>query len=193
MKVILKQDVLSLGRAGDIKNVKNGYARNFLLPRNLVLPATAKSVKQREFLEQVQARKIQKRKKTAQETATAINGKEFAVTVKVGSEGKLFGSVTNMNIQKEVEKEGFLIDKKLIQLSDHIKTLGIYKVPLKFYEGIEAEITVRVQDPEGSIEVAVAEEVTSEKAVAETQTEEASAETSETESTAEQAEEAKIK
>jgi len=152
MKVILKQDVPNLGAAGDIKDVKNGFARNFLIPRGLVLLATAKSQKQQDFLDQVRKQKIVKRKKTAGEMAATIDGFEIAITMKTGEEGKLFGSVTNLHIQKELEKAGHTLDKRVIILDEPIKLLGIYPVALKLHEGVGATIQVRVQNEEGAIE-----------------------------------------
>ncbi len=150
MKVILKSDVPNLGRAGDVKEVKNGFARNYLLPRNLVLPADAKSQKQKAFLDRVQARKIQKRKKTAEETSKAIQGHATRITMKVGEEGKLFGSVTSLHISKALGEDGYAIDKKLIQLGEPIKNLGEYEVEIRFYEGINSNIKVIVQDEHGN-------------------------------------------
>lgn len=164
MRVILKQDVPNLGRAGDIREVKNGYGRNYLIPNGLVMPATARSEKERIFLEKVQEKKIQKRKKTAEETAQTIRGKEVRITMKTGEEGKLFGSVTSIVVQKALEKEGYLIDKKLIQVDEPIKQLGKYTIPLKFYEGIESEITIFVQDEDGNIEPVIEEKETEDAA-----------------------------
>lgn len=152
MKVILKKDIPNLGRSGDIKEVKNGYARNYLLPNDLVMSATAKTAKQQLFLEKMQERKIAKRKKTAQEMATTLQNKEIRVTVKTGEDGKLFGSVTNIHIQRVLEAEGFLVDKKVIQLEDPIKHLGEYNITLKLYEGVQTGIRLFVQDENGNIE-----------------------------------------
>ncbi|MDH5717432.1 MAG: 50S ribosomal protein L9 [Spirochaetia bacterium] len=153
MKVILKKDVANLGRAGDIKEVKNGYARNFLLPNGFVMPATSRSEKERIYLEKVQKLKVKKRKKTAEESATAVKNKEIVITMKTGEEGKLFGSVTSLHIQKELEKIGFEIDKKSIVLDSPIKNLGKYKINIKLYEGISSQINLTVQDEDGNIEV----------------------------------------
>ncbi|RME89596.1 MAG: 50S ribosomal protein L9 [Candidatus Hydrogenedentota bacterium] len=152
MRVILKADVPNLGRAGDEKIVKDGYARNYLIPKNLVIPADAKTRKQQEFLRKMQERKIQKRKKTAEELAASLNGKNVVITVKTGEEGKLFGSVTNITIQRALEKENILVDKKVILLEEPIKHLGHYDVPLKLYEGVDCNIKVTVQDEEGNTE-----------------------------------------
>ena len=158
MKVILKKDVPNLGRAGDEKDVKDGYARNYLIPRDFVLVANAKSRKEKEFLMKMQTIKIQKRKKTAEENAKVINGKTITITVKTGDAGKLFGSVTSVHIQKQLEKDGFLIDKRVIQLEDPIKTLGIFEIPLKLYEGVSCHITLKVADEEGNTTMPQVEE-----------------------------------
>lgn len=158
MRVILKSDVPNLGRAGDIKDVKNGYARNYLIPRGLVMSADARSEKERVFLDKVRERKVQKRKKTAEETAAAIKGKEVRITVKTGDHGKLFGSVTNLHIQKALEDEDILVDKKVIIVDEPIKELGEYNIALKFYEGIASDIRVIVQDEEGNTTPQVQEE-----------------------------------
>ena len=171
MKVILKQDIPSLGTSGEIKDVKNGYARNYLLPKGLVMTATARSKKEQEFLEQVASRKVAKRANLATETASKIAGTEVSLTVKTGDDGRMFGSVTTLHIQKELSKAGFAsVDRKNIQLSDPIKNLGIYNLKLKLHEGVDSEITVRVQDTEGNTEniVAEAEEPTDSKETEET-------------------------
>ncbi|MCX7633000.1 MAG: 50S ribosomal protein L9 [Turneriella sp.] len=144
MRVILKQDVPSLGRAGDIKEVRDGYARNYLLPRGLVIRADARSIREKAFLEALQARKVAKRKKTAEELAAQLNGKELTITAKVGEDGKLFGSVTNIQIAKALEDMGFPVDRRLILLEENIKTVGSYKVSIRLHEGIVATIQVSV-------------------------------------------------
>jgi len=144
MRVILKQDISTLGRAGDIKEVRDGYARNFLFPRGLVMNASAKTVKEKAYLEQVQARKVAKRKKSAQELAGQINGKEVTVAAKVGEDNKLFGSITNIQIAKEMETMGFAIERRAIVLDENIKALGNYKVTVKLHDGVSAQIVLKV-------------------------------------------------
>ncbi|MES0491428.1 MAG: 50S ribosomal protein L9 [Leptospirales bacterium] len=179
MQVILKQDVPNLGSAGDIKDVKRGYARNFLFPRGLVMAATAKSKKEQDFLDQVRKQKIVKRKKTAGEMAAQISDFEVSITMKTGEEGKLFGSVTNLHIQKELEKAGHTLDKRAIILDEPIKSLGIYTVALKLHEGVSAQIKVRVQDEQGNVEF-IADEPESETAEVSAESTEAEAATEET-------------
>ncbi|HRP70154.1 MAG TPA: 50S ribosomal protein L9 [Turneriella sp.] len=144
MRVILKQDIATLGRAGDIKEVKDGYARNYLFPRGLVMSATARSVKEKAFLEQVQARKVAKRKKSAEELAAQLNGKDVTVKAKVGEDSKLFGSITNIQVAKELETMGFHVERRAIVLDDNIKALGNYKVHIKLHDGVQANIQVHV-------------------------------------------------
>ncbi len=144
MRVILKQDISTLGRAGEIKEVKDGYARDYLFPRGLVMSANARSVKEKAFLEQVQARKIAKRKKSAEELAAQINGKEVTVKAKVGEDNKIFGSITNIQVAKELEAMGFSIERRAIILDEHIKALGNYKVHIKLHDGVQANIQVHV-------------------------------------------------
>ncbi len=174
MKVLLKQDVTNLGRAGDIKEVKTGYARNFLIPNGFVIGADARSEKEQQFLDNMRKRKLEKRKKTAQESASSLNGKEVQITVKTGAEGRLFGSVTNQTIQKALEEIGHHLDRKSIDLSEPIRQLGKYTVQLKLHEGVAAAITVLVQDEEGNISVASAPEAEEESSPVE----ESAAETS---------------
>ncbi len=144
MRVILKQDIPTLGRAGDIKEVKDGYARNFLFPRGLVMNATVRSVKEKAFLEQVQSRKIAKRKKSAEELAAQLNGKEVTLQAKVGEDNRLFGSITNIQISKQLEAMGFHVDRRSIALDDNIKALGNYKIQIKLHDGVNATIQLHV-------------------------------------------------
>mgnify|MGYP000609044831 FL=1 len=144
MRVILKQDISTLGRAGDIKEVKDGYARNYLFPRGLVMSATVRSVKEKAFLENVQARKVAKRKKSAEELAAQLNGKEVTLQAKVGEDNKLFGSITNIQVAKQLESMGFAVDRRAIVLDDHIKALGNYKLQVKLHDGVNAQIVLHV-------------------------------------------------
>ncbi|GAB4428855.1 MAG: 50S ribosomal protein L9 [Turneriella sp.] len=144
MRVILKQDIPTLGRAGDIKEVRDGYARNFLFPRGLVMNASVRSIKEKAFLEQVQARKIAKRKKSAEELAAQLNGKEVTLQAKVGEDDKLFGSITNIQVAKQLEAMGFTVDRRAIVLDENIKALGHYKVQIKLHDGVTAAIQLNV-------------------------------------------------
>ena len=148
MKVILQKDIPNLGDAGDIREVADGYARNFLLPRNMVVPATAASKKAKEHQERMIRIKKDKRRKESEKVLDSINGKELTFTVQVGEEGKLFGSVTSMDMAKSLKEEGFAIDKRKIALDTPIKQTGEYEIPIKLDDGLTAHIKVIVRGEE---------------------------------------------
>lgn len=106
--------------------------------------ATVRSVKEKAFLEQVQSRKIAKRKKSAEELAAQLNGKEVTLQAKVGEDNKLFGSITNIQISKQLESMGFHVDRRSIALDDNIKALGNYKIQIKLHDGVNASIQLHV-------------------------------------------------
>ncbi len=145
MKVILQKDIPNLGDAGDVKEVANGYARNFLLPKNMVILFNETSKKAMDFQKNLIKVKKDKRKKTSEQAAQVISALEVKFAVKVGEEGKLFGSVTATDIAKKLEEMGHTIDKRKIQLNEHIKSVGNYEVPIKLEEGITAKIKVIIE------------------------------------------------
>ncbi len=144
MKVILQKDIPNLGEAGDIKEVANGYARNFLLPKNLVVMANDSSKKAIEHQNKMIRIKKEKRKKQSEKLMEAISSVELSFSVQVGEEDKLFGSVTTMDIAKQLKEKGFDIDKKKIHLAAPIKELGNFEVPVKIDEGITATVKLTV-------------------------------------------------
>ena len=164
MKVILLEDVDALGKLGDTINVKDGYARNYLIPRNLALPATARNLK-------AQAHKFKdielKRSKIvgdAQSLADKIAGVSLIFNRKTGEKGRLFGSVTNMDIADALEEKGLTINRRDIVLPEPIKSLGEYDVQVKLHHDVSpvVKITVLPEDgeiPEGAFEAAPAIEV----------------------------------
>lgn len=145
MKVILKDDVESLGEKGDIVKVKGGHARNYLIPRGLALEATPGNIKSLEAEKKHQARKIEKEIEAANAVLKKIDGAELKLKVKAG-EGKLYGAVTTKDIAELVSKEkGVELDKKKVMLKDNIKTLGKYEIAIKLHKEVEAKITVEVE------------------------------------------------
>ena len=137
MKVILQKTVPNLGDAGDIKDVADGYARNYLLPRKMVIPAHAGSTRAALHQKQLIKRKIEKR--TKEMTAVAGNLKDLEgldIPVRVGAKGKLFGSVTAMMVAGALKERGFEIDKRKIDLGDKIKALGTFKIKIRLAEDI---------------------------------------------------------
>lgn len=144
MKVILKEDVKNLGAAGSIVNVADGYARNFLIPRNLAVEASSRNIK---ALEQ-ERKKIEdaarKAKESAQELSNRLSSLTVQIMAKAGEEGKLFGSITNADISEALKREGFDVDRKRIMLEEPIKRLGTYTVNVKVYQDIIIPVNINV-------------------------------------------------
>ena len=144
MKVILQKDIPSLGDAGDIKEVAEGFARNYLLPKKLVIIANESSKKAIEHQKKLIKIKKDKRKKSSEQIAQSMSGIELTITAQVGEEGKLFGSVTSMDIAKGLKEKGFEIDKRKILLDAPIKQEGEFKISIKLEEGLTASVKVNV-------------------------------------------------
>lgn len=144
MKVILQKDVKGIGKAGDIVNVSDGYGRNYLLPRGLAMDATKSNINILNEKKKALEKKRQKEVEAAQEMAKKLSQETIKLKVKTGENGKLFGSITSKDIQDELNKRGYDIDKKKINLPDTIKTIGTFNVDVKLYPGIQAKIKVEV-------------------------------------------------
>lgn len=144
MKVILKADVKSLGKKGDLVNTSDGYARNFLFPKGLAIEANAQAMN--EFNNKETAKKFHKAEeiKAANELKDRIEGKTFKVVAKAGANGKLFGSVTAKDVSAAIKEEmGENIDKRKISMQD-IKAFGTTQIEVKVYKGITAKVFVQV-------------------------------------------------
>lgn len=144
MKVILKETIDSLGIIGSEVNVAKGYARNYLLPQDKAVLATPEN---RRMLEQVKAKfelQIAKEKKIAEEMATRLEGVECKIAAKVSEEDRLYGSINVRDILKALQDQGVEIEKRMVLLTDPIKTIGIHKVPIRVYKEVEPEITVEI-------------------------------------------------
>ncbi len=145
MKVILLQDVKSIGKKGELKEVSDGYARNFLLPRKLAKEANAQAMNEFKNAEAAKEYKVKKETEKAQENAKALSGKTVKIPAKVGQNGKLFGSVTAKELAEEIAKQyGVEVDKRKIALENDIKAFGTYNFDVKFYNGISASMSVVV-------------------------------------------------
>ncbi len=145
MKVILKQDVKGLGSAGELVNAKTGYARNFLIPNNLAVEAT-KENKQKWEEEQARMKaEFEQNKAEAEELKAKLEKSEILVLKKAGADGRLFGSVTSGDISDSLEKEGFNIDKKKIELGDNLKEAGEYTVNIRVFPEMLAQVKVIVK------------------------------------------------
>jgi len=144
MKVILTEDVPHLGSAGNLLKVKDGFARNFLIPQGKAVMATTHNVKQLEHQkQQVQAR-LNKIQREAEQLARKIESVSCTVTKAAGEEDKLFGSVTAADIQTSLKNEGITIDRKRILLDEPIKSLGIFTVPAKLHPAVTAHLKLWV-------------------------------------------------
>ena len=144
MKVILREDLSNLGSAGTIVNVAPGYARNYLLPRDLAIPATGNNLKEFEHEKRLMEAKRAKRVKEAEGVKSQLEKISCSIAKKVGENDKLFGSVTTQDIDKAFSNEGFTIDKKDILLTEPIKALGVYTVPIRVFETVVANTKVWV-------------------------------------------------
>jgi large subunit ribosomal protein L9 len=144
MKLLLKVDIDSLGRAGDIIEVKEGYARNYLLPKKKAIEATSENLKSFERESVNIQKKASKEKKQAENLAQSVEAISCTIPMKAGETDKLFGSVTSIDIEKYLKEEGLEIDRKKIILKEPIKSLGVYSVPIKLYPEVTANLKVWV-------------------------------------------------
>lgn len=144
MKVILKADVKGSGKKGDVIEVSEGYAKNFLFKKDLAGPATASSLNEAMQKKQAQAFHKAEELKSMQALAASLKGKKITLAIKTGENGKLFGSVTSAQIAQELAAAGIEVDKKKILLKEPIKNLGTYQINIRLMEKVETEITVEV-------------------------------------------------
>jgi large subunit ribosomal protein L9 len=144
MKVILKEDVPSLGKAGQIIKVKDGYARNFLLPKGLAFLADEKNLKLLAYQKKKIEEEAKKKRQDAESIAQRLSESQLTIKAKAGEDQKLFGSVTSKDIAKELEKQGISVDKKQINIVEPIKRLGEYEVEIKLYSNIMVKVKVNI-------------------------------------------------
>jgi large subunit ribosomal protein L9 len=159
MEVILKEDVANLGHRGDVVKVADGYGRNFLLPRKLALQATETNKAVIEQMKAAAARRSATEKAQAEELVAKLQTVALSFTRKSGENGQLFGSVTSADIASELAAKGFEVDRRKVQLSDPLKSLGDYTVAIKLHREVTAHIKVQVaaDATEPVAEAAVAE------------------------------------
>jgi len=144
MEVILKEDIVNLGKIGEVVRVRDGYARNYLLPRGLVLEANKKNLKTFEHHKKLVGDQKQKIVRQAQSVGDQLNGVSLVIPMKVGEEGRLFGSVTNIHIEKALKAKGLNVDRRKIQLAEPIKSAGDYDVPVRLSGDITVPLKVSV-------------------------------------------------
>ena len=148
MKVILTQDVAKLGKSGEMKNVADGFATNFLIPRNLAVPAAGGAYRawQHDIASREEKRK--REREEAEIAARRIESTTLTMGVKVGEGGKLYGSITAKDIADALGRRGIVVDRHKIELEEPLKTLGTYKVAVKVFSGMTPEVTI-VVEPKG--------------------------------------------
>jgi len=144
MRVILQENVPNLGQIGDIVNVSSGYARNFLIPRNLVSIADEKNVNQLEHNKRILEKRRSAERGKFEQIATKLTDHECTISKKVGENDKLFGSVSNAEIADALNSSGFEIDRRSIKLDDNIKTLGVHTVSIQLHPDVLAAVKIWV-------------------------------------------------
>jgi len=144
MKVILQETVEGLGHVGDLLDVSDGFARNYLLPRRKALEASSRNVKAFEHVKRVSAEKARKEKLQIEAVAKKISAVSLTLTAQVGKDDKMFGSVTVKDIVEGLAEHGFEVDRRRIQLAQPIKELGTFTVPVKLHRDVTASVSVMV-------------------------------------------------
>lgn len=138
MKVILREDVEKLGAAGETVEVKDGYGRNFLIPRNLAIPATNANLKSIDEVKRQRDIRLRKRRRAAEGIKDRIERLSLQAEVQTGEEDKVFGSVTNYDIVRLLEAEGVIVDRRIVDLEEPIKALGVYTIPIRIEKDVTA-------------------------------------------------------
>ena len=146
MKVILTQDVKGKGKKGQMIEVSDGYARNFMLPKKLAIEATADAINTMKMNDKATQERIAREKAAALETANKLRAMTLTVSAKGGGQGRLFGAVTNAEIAAALEKQGVKLDKRKIVLNENIKNVGTYTATCKLGYEINAPLTVKIEE-----------------------------------------------
>ncbi len=146
MKVIFLKDVKGSGKKGEVKEVSTGHARNYLIPKGLVMEATSSNMKSYENKKKVEAQKVKEDTAHAEEIKKVIESKPLSIEAKAGESGKLFGAITNSEIADLIKKEhGFEIDKKKVNLTGGIKSVGEYDITIKLYRNVSAVLKLEIK------------------------------------------------
>ena len=148
MQIILQEDVEKLGTRGQVVEVKEGYARNFLLPRKLALEASAANMKRLEKMRAVFAKKEATEKEAAQKLAELLAGVTLELSRKAGENGQLFGSVTPADLSDALAAKGYTVDKRKITLADPVKLVGEFEIPLRLHREVEGKVKLVVKKEE---------------------------------------------
>ena len=144
MKIILKKDDPNLGSAGAVVSVKDGYARNFLIPQGIAVKADKSNLKQLEELKKTAEMRLGKDQRLAEKIAEKLSAVSITAKVKTGEDDKLFGSVTSQDIADLLKEKGYEIDRRKIELEEPIRELGVFQVPVKLHPQVEARVKLWV-------------------------------------------------
>ncbi|MCH5227885.1 MAG: 50S ribosomal protein L9 [Muribaculaceae bacterium] len=144
MKIILKENIPSLGYKDDVVEVKDGYGRNYLIPQGLAIIASEAALKRRAEDQKQRAHKLEKIKADAEAAAAALEGVKLTIGAKTSSKGTIFGSVNAIQIAEALEKLGHLVDRKIIEIKDPVKEVGVYKAIIRFHKDVVKDIEFEV-------------------------------------------------
>ncbi len=145
MEVILRAEVPNLGKSGDIVKVRPGFARNYLIPRGLAVVADRRNKRLLEHEQRIAAAKYEREKRASEGLAQRLTQMRLVVRVRAGEEGRLFGSVTNLDLERALAEQGVTVERRRIRLEEPIKALGEYTVPVHLPAGVVAHVTVVVE------------------------------------------------
>lgn len=146
MKVLFKRDVADVAKAGQVKDVADGYARNFLIPRGLAVAATSSALKQVSDLQAVAARHAAEEEQAARELKTKLEGQPVVIEAKAGSQGRLYGSVTTADVASALQKQlGTSVDRRDLDIAEPVRQVGSYQVAAKLSRGVSATLTIEVR------------------------------------------------
>jgi large subunit ribosomal protein L9 len=147
VEVLLLKDIKRLGKAGEVRKVADGYARNYLIPRGLAVPATPGAIKRTEVQKAIEEQREERLRSDATALAEHMSSVTLTFKVKAGEKGRLYGSVTAADIAAELEKKtGYAVDKRKVGLDEPLRLLGSHKVPLKLVAGVASEMTVVIEE-----------------------------------------------
>ncbi len=144
MKVILKEDIERVGKRGEIVDVSDGYARNYLIPKKLAVPATPSNLKAFQNEEKLRKMKADREKTKAEKLANKIKNISITIAVKTGEDDKLFGAVSSVDILSALKEKGIELQKGMIRMEESIRSLGTHYVPIKLHPEVEAKLKVEV-------------------------------------------------
>ena len=152
MRLILRKEVEHLGDVGDVVEVADGYGLNYLIPKGMALHATASTVRAAQHEQRLREAQIQAAKRGAQDFANEFSGVEVEFTMRVGEDGRLFGSVTNRMIEDALREKGLVVNRRKIILDEPIKKVGDYEVAIRLHQDVKASVQVKVMADEASVE-----------------------------------------